>query len=61
MIVMLAAIMPATLVIIPMVIAVIVALTWSDHATTREADQTHDQGASGDSHCVFHGGSVVIE
>jgi len=61
MIVMLAAIMPATFVIIPMVIAVVVTLTWRDHATTREADQARNQGASGYSHCVFHRGCVVIK
>jgi hypothetical protein len=61
MIVMLAAVMPAAFMIIAMVIAVVVALAGCDNATTRKADQSNYQGASGDSHCVFHGRSVVIE
>jgi hypothetical protein len=46
---------PHMLMIIPVMVAVVIALRrWSDHATGGEHRDAHKQSADGEAYCVFH-------
>jgi hypothetical protein len=46
---------PHMLMIIPVMVAVVIALGWrSDHASGVEHRDAHKKGADGEAYCVFH-------
>jgi hypothetical protein len=54
MLIALSAIVPSIFVVVPMMIAIVVAFAWANHAAHNQANQPQQKGAGGNALCVSH-------